>query len=140
MYGCENWTTEKAEWCFWAVVLEKTLDSPLDCKEIKAVKFWIFIGRADAEAKAPMFCPPAMKVKVAQSCPTLCDPMDYTIHGILQARILEWEAFPFSRGSFQPRDWTQVSRFAGRFFSSWATSDAKNWLIRKVPDAGKDWK
>ena len=40
-----------------------------------------------------------VKVKVAQSCLTLCDPMDYTVHGILQARILEWVAFPFSRGS-----------------------------------------
>ena len=39
-------------------------------------------------------------MKVAQSCPTLCDPMDYTVHGILQARILEWVAFPFSRGIF----------------------------------------
>ena len=47
--------------------------------------------------------------KVAQSCPTPCDPMDYTVHGILQARILEWVAFPFSRGSSQPRDQTQVS-------------------------------
>ena len=37
-------------------------------------------------------------VKAAQSCPTLCDPMDYTVHGIFQARILEWAAFPFSRG------------------------------------------
>ena len=45
-----------------------------------------------------------MKVKVARSCTTLCDPMDYTVHGILQARILEWVAFPFSRGSSQPRD------------------------------------
>ena len=43
-----------------------------------------------------------VKVKVAQSCLTLCDPMDYTDHGILQARILEWVAFPFSRGSSQP--------------------------------------
>ena len=43
-----------------------------------------------------------MKVKVTQSCPTLCDPMDYTAHGILQARILEWVAFPFSRGSPNP--------------------------------------
>ena len=48
------------------------------------------------------------KVKIAQSCPTLCDPKDYTVHGILQARILEWVAFPFSRGSSQPRDQTQV--------------------------------
>ena len=45
-----------------------------------------------------------MNVKVTQSYPTLCDPMDYTVHGILQARILEWVAFPFSRGSSQPRD------------------------------------
>ena len=43
-----------------------------------------------------------MKVKVAQSCPTLWDPTDYTVHGILQARILEWVAFPFSRGSSHP--------------------------------------
>ena len=43
-----------------------------------------------------------LKVKVAQSCPTLCDPMDYTAHEILQARILEWIAFPFSRESSQP--------------------------------------
>ena len=42
--------------------------------------------------------PYKLKVKVAQSCPTPCDPMDYTVHGILQARILEWVAFPFSRG------------------------------------------
>ena len=44
-----------------------------------------------------------MKVKVAQSCPTLCDPMVYTVHGILQARILEWVVFLFSRASSQPR-------------------------------------
>ena len=59
-----------------------------------------------------------LKVKVAQLCPTLCDPMDYTVHGILQARILEWVAFPFCRGSSQPRDWTQISRNAGGFFTS----------------------
>ena len=44
------------------------------------------------------------EVKVVQSCPTLCDPMDYTVHGTLQARILEWVVLPFSRGSSQPRD------------------------------------
>ena len=54
-----------------------------------------------------------VKVKVAQSCPTLCDPMDYTVHGILQTRILEWVVFPISRGSSQPRDWTQISHIAG---------------------------
>ena len=50
-----------------------------------------------------------LKAKVTQVCPALCDPMDCTVPGILQARILEWVAFPFSRGSSQPRDGTQVS-------------------------------
>ena len=58
------------------------------------------------------------KVKVAQSCLTLCELMDYTVHGILQGSILEWVAFPFSRGSSQPRDRTQVSRIAGGFITS----------------------
>ena len=53
-----------------------------------------------------------LEVKVAQSCPSLWDPVDYTVHGILQARILKWVAFPFSRGSSQPRDRTQVSHVA----------------------------
>ena len=64
------------------------------------------------------------KVKVTQSCLTLCDPMDSVVHGILQARILEWVAFPFSRGSSQPRHQTQVSYIAGRFFTVWATREA----------------
>ena len=59
-----------------------------------------------------------VKVKVTQSCLTHCNPMDCTVHGILQARILEWVAFPFSRGSSQPRDQTQVSRIADGFFTS----------------------
>ena len=65
------------------------------------------------------------EVKVAQSRPTVCNPMDYiyihSVHGILQARILEWAAFLFSRGSSQPRGQTQVSRITGRFFTIWAT-------------------
>ena len=66
-----------------------------------------------------------VKVKVAQSCPTLCDAMDYVVHGILKARIMEWLAFPFSRGSSQARDQTQVSCITGRFFTRWATREDK---------------
>ena len=60
----EGWTLRN--WCFWTVVLEKTLESPLDCKEIQPVhpkgdQSWIFIGRTDAEAEAPMLCPPDKK-------------------------------------------------------------------------------
>ena len=75
----EGWALKNP--CFWTVVLEKTLESPLDCKEIKPVntkgnQTWIFIGRTDAEAEAPILGPP----------------------------------------------------------------DVKSWLIRKDPDAGKDWR
>ena len=66
-----------------------------------------------------------VKVKVAYSCPTLCNPIEYTVHGILQARILEWVAISFSRGSSQPRDRTQVSCIVDRFFTSWATRKAQ---------------
>ena len=85
MYGCENWTIKKGwvpkNWCFWTVVLEKTLESLLNCKEIKSVnskgnQSWIFIGRTDAETEAPILWPPRRK----------------------------------------------------------------SWLIRKDPDAGKDWR
>ena len=84
MDGCESWTKKKSwmlkSWCFWTVMLEKTLESPLDCKEIQPVhpkgnQSWIFIGRTDAEAEAPILWLP----------------------------------------------------------------DAKNWLLGKDPDAGKDW-
>ena len=57
---------------------------------------------------------------------------DYTVHGIFQARILEWVAGPFSRGSSQPRDQTQVSHIAGGFFSSWATSGAQMYYKCKL--------
>jgi len=59
-----------------------------------------------------------VKVKVTLSCPALCNPMDCPVHGVLQARILEWVAFPFSGGSSQPRDQAQVSYIAGRFFTN----------------------
>ena len=68
-----------------------------------------------------------LKVKVTQLCRTLSDHMNYTVHGILQARILEWEAVPFFRGSSQPKDWTQASRIASGFFISWATREAQEY-------------
>ena len=74
--------------------------------------------------KLNLMCPASaesqsgMKVKVAQSCRTLCDPKDYTVHGILQARIQKWVSFTFSRGSSEPRDQTQVFLIAGGFFNS----------------------
>ena len=75
--------------------------------------------------------------EVTQLCPTLCDPMDCSlpgssIHGILQARVLEWVAISFSRGSSRPRDRTQVSRIVGRRFSVSATREVPSLLIRET--------
>ena len=79
----------------------------------------------------------APEVKLARSCLTLCNPMDYTVHGILQARILEWVAIPFSRGFSQPRDQTRVSCTAGGFFTSWATREAQEyWSGWPIPSPG----
>ena len=69
-----------------------------------------------------------VKVLVVQSCQVLCNPKDcnppgFSVLGILQARILEWFAMPFSSGSSRPRDQTQVSSIAGRFFTIWATRE-----------------
>ena len=75
------------------------------------------------------------KVLVTQLCPTLwdpdmdCSPPSSSVHRISQARILECAAIPFSRGSFQTRDWTQVSCIAGRFFTIWATREATHTFI-----------
>ena len=68
-------------------------------------------------------------MEVAQSCTTVCDPMDYSlpgffVHGILQARTLEWVAISFSRQSYQSGDKTRVSRIVGRHFTIWATREA----------------
>ena len=75
--------------------------------------------------------------EVAQSCPTLCDPMDYSlpgssVHGIFQARVREWVAISFSRGSSQPRDRTRISRTAGRRFTVWATRAEIKWKKVKL--------
>ena len=82
-----------------------------------------------------------MKSEVAQLCLTLCYPMDHSlpcssIHGIFQARVLEWGAISFSRGSSQPRDWTWVSCIVGRRFTIWATREVSSlsqlffWTLR----------
>ena len=194
------------------MVLEKTLESPLDCKEIQQVHSegdqpWDFFGRNDVKAETPVLWPPHTKSwligkdsdagrdwgqeekgmtedelagwhhwldghesewtpgvgdvqgglvccdswgrkeldtterliwpdlfymksesEVTQSCPTLCNPKDCSLpgsstHGVFQAKVLEWVAISFSRGSSRPRDWTQVSRIVGRRFTVWATRE-----------------
>ena len=95
-------------WCFHCCMAKrnrKNKQPPLPHQNHKTQ------NRLDLSVKGGAF---HVCVKVTQSCLTLCD---YIAHGILQARILEWVAFPFSRGSSQPRDQTQVSHIVGGFFN-----------------------
>ena len=74
-------------------------------------------------------------VKVTQLCPSVCDPIDSSppvsfVHETLQARVLDWVAVPFSRGSSQPSNQTQVSHIAGRFLIVWATREA--WKDQEI--------
>ena len=69
---------------------------------------------------------------VTQWWPILCNPVDSFVHAIFQARILEWVSYPFSRGSSQSRNWTRISCIAGRFFTSWATSEALKSLYSNI--------
>ena len=72
---------------------------------------------------------PCMCVCMTLCGPVVCSPAGSSVHGILQARILEWVAMPFSRGSSPPRDQTRASCVAGRFFTIWATMEAPNFLF-----------
>ena len=84
-----------------------------------------------------------VKVLVAQSCPTLCNPMDwslsgFSVHGILQARILKWVAIPFSRGSFWPRDLNEGLRHCRQSLYQLGTSGGKvNWQSENQSQALK---
>ena len=75
----ESWTLKN--WCFWTVVLEKTLESPLDCKEIKPAnpkgnQYWIFIGRTDAEAETPILWPPDVKSWLNRKDPGILEKIE----------------------------------------------------------------
>ena len=84
-------------------------------------------------------------VVFTQLCPTLCDPMDCgppgsSVHGILQPRILQWVAMPFSRGSSQPKDRTQVSHTAGGFFTTEPSGNPMNTGVDSYPfSRGSSW-
>ena len=103
MYGCESWTIKKAEpksWCFWTVVLEKTLESPLDCKEIKPVnfnakgnQFWIFIGRAESEASVTKLNLFSNKVYFLKSFVCLCASV-FSLHSPPHPTLMLARSYP----------------------------------------------
>ena len=96
MYGCESWTIKNWEpknWFFWNVVLEKTLESPLDCKEIQPVNHngnqpWIFIGRTEAEA--PILWPPDSKSRLIGKDPDARKDWRQEENGMTKDEIIGW--------------------------------------------------
>ena len=122
--------TEKSE----AFAFERDLSCPCLCPY--SLPYFLH-QPPDAWAIIWMFSDCAVLCLVAQSCPTLWDSMDCSppgssVHGILQARILEWVAMPSSRGSSQTRDRTQVSRIAGGFFIVWAKLNPVSSILLRV--------
>ena len=110
--------------------------------KIRAQAWWNLCGLGNFH----LSCHRCLSAKLLQSCPTLWDLIDCSlpgssVHGIIQARILEWVALPFSRGSSQPRDWTRISCdscIAGRFFT--AESPEKPLLCHtRENKAPKSW-
>ena len=187
--GCEldykeNWALKN--WCFWTVVLDKTFESPLDCKEIQPVhpkgdQSWVFIGRTDVEAETPILWPPDVKSWLIWKDPDAGIDWGQEENGTTEhemvgwhhrlnghgfgwtpgvgdgqgglmccgswghkesdtterlnwtelshqgsPRILEWAAYPSSRGSSWPRSQTGVSCIAGGFFTNWALRELKD--------------
>ena len=106
---------------------------------------WPHLNSKEAGKPVSVLLPKKKKCKSLSHVPTLCDPVDYAVHRILQATILEWVAFLFSRTSSQPRDQTQVSHTAGEFFTSWITRDNRNrftdleneLMVARWKDGGK---
>ena len=100
----------------WAGGFSKVLSPPNDRRERFVVLNLLYLKKKCAQLLS----------RVWLCDPMDCSPPDSSVYGILQARILEWVAISFSRGSSQPRDQTQVSSVAGRFFTVWATREAQN--------------
>ena len=99
MYGCESWTVKKAEHqridVFWTVVLDKTLETPLDCKEIQPVhskgdQSWVFIGRIDGKAETPILCPPDAKSQLTRKDPDAGKDWRLEKKGMTEDEMVGW--------------------------------------------------
>ena len=103
MYGCESQTIKKADWCFWTVVLEKTLESPLDCKEIQPVhpkgdQSSVFIGRTDVEADTPILWPLDAKSWLIWKDPDAGKDCGQEEKGTTEDEMVGWHHWPNGGG------------------------------------------
>ena len=125
--GTGEWISSLCTWSPLFVIsfLSRSLQSRDYISILYSWFYFIHISVYIYQPQSHKSSPPSLSQWYLYVCLTLCDPMDYTVHGILQARILEWVASPFSRGSSQ----SQVSRIAGGFFTSWATREAHGCFL-----------
>ena len=133
-------------WCFWTVVLEKTLESPLDCKDIHPVhpkgnQSWIFIGRTDVEAEAPILWPPDVKSWLIGKDPAWCwerlrvgGKGDDRGQDGWMASLTQWTWVRVDSGSWWWTGSLGVLRFMGlqRFGHDWATELKVNVVVLKI--------
>ena len=114
----------------WAAISSSRGSSqPRNQTRVSCIADWVPMHRFLEEVVFELYVQKWKESEIAQSCPTLCDPMDCSlsgssVHGIFQARVLEWIAISLSRGSSQPRNQTRVSRIAGRRLTVYATREA----------------
>ena len=114
----------------WCWVGEGLVDKYLGSSHLLVEIILRLASHCLQEVSSGISLPAQVKVKVTQSCLTLCDPIDYIVHGILQATILKWVAFPFSSRSSWPRNRTGVSCIAGRFFTNWAMREVASCIAQ----------
>ena len=112
--ACESWTVKKAgrlrKDAFWTVVLEETLESPLDCKEIqpvhpKANQSWVFIGRTDADAETLVFCPPDMKSWLIGKDPDITKDWGQEEKGATEDEMVRWHHDSMDMSLGKLREW-----------------------------------
>ena len=116
---------QESENCKWSRSVVSNSLWPHGLQPTKLLRPWDFPGKSMEWVAIAFSIHISIVSSVPQLCPTLCNPMDCilpssSVHGIFQARVLEWIAISFSRGSSQPRDQTLVSCIANRFFITWA--------------------
>ena len=141
MYGCKSWTIKKAEWknwCFWPVVLAKTLESPSDCKEIQPVhpkgsQSWIFIGRTDVEAETPILWPLDTKSWLTGKDPDAGKDWRQEEKGTTEDEMVGWHHW-LNEHEFEQAPGVGDGQRSLACCSPWSQkeSDTTEWLNRTV--------
>ena len=138
----EGWVLKK--WCFWTVVLEKTLESPLDCKEIQPVNpkgncSWIFIGRTDAEAEAPILWSPNAKSWLITKDPDAGKDWRQEVKGMTKDEIVGWHHW-LNGHEFEQVPGDSAGQGSLAWYSPWGCRVGHGWVTEQQPYVLPPWK